>query len=71
MDDEIAALENAPSVCDQILQRRVDQLADCEKELTTLVITTAEMHRICSKEFPQLRSEQRHFIQWLNDVSSR
>mgnify|MGYP001587422835 FL=1 len=45
MDDEMAAIADAPRVCDTILATRTAQYDNCETELRNLVCTCAEMHR--------------------------
>lgn len=75
MDNEIANLEDATRVCDQILARREAQLLDCRKDMEYQLKVCAAMH--CSLEerkiYATVSGKQdkldKPFLRFLGDVS--
>lgn len=74
MDQETAALESAPHVCDQIVRRRQTQLEQCKEDLLQLIVTCAHMHRVLVRDgfFNEAsgsrKADDRPFQMWLNNV---
>lgn len=74
MDDEIANLEDAARVCDQILARRAEQLADCRKDMEYNIKIAAAMH--CSLESRKIHATvsgkkdqtDKPFLRFVKDV---
>lgn len=77
MDEEIAALDSAPHVCDMIVSKRISQLEECEYELTEVMRTAAAMHAHCVRNSyyrgveGTTGADVQHFKEYLKNVSGR
>lgn len=67
MDEDAAALEDAPHVCDQILEKRSDQLQDCSRQLSDYIRAACFMHRILVKGTYDDK-DARPLLAWLGEV---
>lgn len=76
MESDAAKLDNATSVCDHILAKRVKQSTECKSELLDAVRTGAAMHAwLIRKSYYQpgagsKKADDKPFQLWLNDVNS-
>jgi hypothetical protein len=74
MDEESAALEDAPHVCDRILSTRTEQLEDCKADILALTVKCAYMHRGLLKEglytldTATKKGDPQSFVLWLDEV---
>ncbi|KAM0792935.1 hypothetical protein ACM66B_002694 [Microbotryomycetes sp. NB124-2] len=76
MDEETAALQDAPHVCDKIVAKRTQQLEECKQQLTETMHTTAVQHRHCEKngyykgQEGAIGADVRHFKEFVRSIFS-
>ncbi|KAK4046509.1 hypothetical protein OIV83_006035 [Microbotryomycetes sp. JL201] len=74
MDEETAALQDAPHVCDMIVARRTAQLDECIQQVTETMHTTAVQHRYCEKhsyyngQEGTVNADVRHFKEFVRSI---
>ncbi|KAK4048042.1 hypothetical protein OIO90_005943 [Microbotryomycetes sp. JL221] len=74
MDEETAALKDAPHVCDKIVAKRTAQLEECISQLKEMMHTTALQHRHCEKygyykgQEGSIMADVRHFKEFVKSI---